>query len=422
MDRLLLAVRISALAIAGFAISCTLPPPSPSAEPGPHVFDRARIEKGAQLAAIGNCVSCHTANGGKPYAGGYALKTPFGTVYGSNLTPDPETGIGRWSEADFTRALREGVSPEGHNYYPAFPYDYFTRLTDDDIGALFAFVMTREPVRNTPPANTMIVPRFAVAFWKKRYFDRTPFKPDPARGAQWNRGAYLAESLAHCSACHTPRNKLGAEERDKYMSGGDVDGWHAPALERNSPSPIAWNEEALSVYLRTGLADAHAIAAGPMEGVIFNLAHAPRGEVASLATYIASLEAGANDMPDRKSEATLLATGKPISHGGSARGAALYAGACGDCHDRGRDADGGALQLPLAIALTLPSPANLIHIVRDGIEPRAHEARPWMPEFAGALNDDEVAELVVYLRTLSGKPPWPDVPAAVRKVARGEPQ
>jgi mono/diheme cytochrome c family protein len=397
-------------------------PAPPSTEPGARAFDRVRIQKGAQLAAIGNCVSCHTAKGGKPFAGGYAMKTPFGTVHGSNITPDPETGIGRWSETDFTRALREGVSPEGHHYYPAFPYDYFTRLSDDDIGALYAFVMTREPVRNTPPANTMIVPRFAVAFWKQRYFDRAPFKPDPARGTRWNRGAYLAESLAHCSACHTPRNKLGAEERDKYMAGGDVDGWHAPALGEHSPSPIAWTEEALSVYLRTGLVDAHAIAAGPMEGVIFNLGRAPREEVASLAAYVASLEPAAKSALDRQSQAALLVTGKPVSRGGTDRGAALYAGACGDCHDRGRDADGGALQLPLTIALTLPSPANLIHIVREGIEPRAHEARPWMPEFAGALTDGELAELVVYLRTLSGKPPWPDVPAEVRKVARGDSQ
>ena len=421
MVQLSLAARIAALAAAALAVSCTMPAP-PSTEPGARAFDRARIQKGAQLAAIGNCVSCHTAEGGKPFAGGYAMKTPFGTVHGSNITPDPETGIGRWSEADFTRALREGVAPEGHHYYPAFPYDYFTRLADDDIGALYAFVMTREPVRNTPPANTMIVPRFAVAFWKERYFDRAPFKADPARGAQWNRGAYLAQALAHCSACHTPRNKLGAEERDKYMEGGEVDGWHAPALNEHSPSPVRWTEEALSAYLRTGLVDAHAIAAGPMEGVVDNLARAPREDVASLAAYIASLETGAQGAPEGSSQAALLAARKPVSQGGTVHGATLYAGACGDCHDRGRGADGGALQLPLAIGLTLPTPANLIHIIRDGIEPRAHEARPHMPEFAGALTDGEMAELVVYLRTLSGKPPWPDVPAEVRKIARGEPQ
>jgi mono/diheme cytochrome c family protein len=421
MTRFATALRFSALALASLTVACTVAAPSPSPGPGPRSFDRARIEKGAQLAAIGNCVSCHTARGGATYAGGYPLKTPFGTVHGSNITPDAETGIGRWSEADFKRALREGLSPEGHHYYPAFPYDYFTRLSDEDIGALYAFLMTREPVRHVPPANSMLVPRFAVAVWKQKYFDRTPFKPDPTRGAQWNRGAYLAESLAHCSACHTPRNKLGGEERDKYMSGGDVDGWHAPALNEHSASPVAWNEQSLAGYLRSGLVDAHAIAAGPMEGVVDNLARAPGEDIAALAAYIASLEAGAGGARGRQSEAALLAAGKPVPRG-AGHGARLYAGACGDCHDRGREAEGGALQMTLAIALSLPTPANLIHIVRDGIEPRPHEARPWMPEFANALTDDEVTELVVYLRTLSGKAPWSDVPAEVRKVSRGESQ
>ncbi|MGZ5103246.1 MAG: c-type cytochrome [Usitatibacter sp.] len=401
-------LRLSILAVAALAAACgTTQPSQPSSERAARSFDRAQVERGAALAAIGNCVTCHTAAGGKAYAGGYPLKTPFGTVHGSNITPDPETGIGRWSEADFTRALREGLSPEGHHYYPAFPYDYFTRLGDDDIAALFAFVMTREPVRNVPPANAMLVPRFAVAIWKQKYFDRTPFKSDPARDAQWNRGAYLAEALAHCSACHTRRDKLGGEERKRYMSGGEVDGWHAPALNEDSPSPVPWNEQALSIYLRTGLVDDHAIAAGPMQGVVANLSRGRPEDVRALAAYTASLEARAGSRPPRRSLAQ-----------GASHGATLYAGACGDCHERGRDAEGGALQLPLAIALSLPTPSNLIHIVRDGILPGPHEARPWMPEFRHALTDDELAELLAYLRTMSGKEPWQDVRGEVRRVAR----
>jgi mono/diheme cytochrome c family protein len=414
--------RISILAVASLAAACTLPAPSTSTEPPQRSFDRARVERGAALAAVGNCVTCHTAAGGKAFAGGYPLRTPFGTVHGSNITPDPNTGIGRWSEADFARAMREGVSPEGHHYYPAFPYDYFTRLGDDDIAALYAFVMTREPVRNTLPANAMLVPRFAVSIWKRMYFDRAPFKPDPARGPQWNRGAYLAESLAHCSACHTPRNKLGAEERDRYLSGGDVDGWHAPALNESSPSPVPWNEEALAAYLRTGLVDAHAIAAGPMEEVVMNLAHAPRDDLRALAAYIASYEARGKGEIGRQSPEALAASMESAARAAPGRGATLYAGSCGDCHDRGRAAEGGALQLPLAIALSLPTPTNLIHIVRDGIVPGPHDARLWMPEFASALTDDELAQLVVYLRAMSGKSPWPDVPAEVRRVARAQAQ
>jgi mono/diheme cytochrome c family protein len=420
MAYLSLTARIAILLAALVAASCgSAPPASPPDRAGP-TFDRARIEKGAGLAAIGNCVTCHTAQGGKAFAGGYPLKTQFGTVFGSNITPDSDTGIGRWALADFKRALREGLSPEGHHYYPAFPYDYFTRLSDDDIEALYAFVMTREPVRNVPPANAMLVPRFAVAVWKEKYFDRTPFKPNPARPPQWNRGAYLAEALAHCSACHTPRDRLGGEERQRYMSGGEAGGWHAPALNERSPSPVPWTEDALAIYLRTGLVDAHAIAAGPMEGVVTNLSHAPNEEVHALAAYIASLEARAKGELERQSREALAASVQP-PRGGAGRGAVLYSGACGDCHDRGREAEGGALQLPLAIALSLPTPTNLIHIVRDGIVPEAHQSRPWMPEFSGALTDDELVELVTYLRTLSGKPPWQDVPAEVRKIARGTP-
>src|SRR5207244_2881991 len=129
----------------------------------------------------------------------------------------------------------------------------------------------REPVRNTPPANRMLVPRFAVAFWKARYFKRAAFEPNATRSAQWNRGAYLTEALAHCSACHTPRNALGAEKREHYMTGGEAGGWHAPALNASSPSPVPWNEESLALYLRTGLVDSHAITAGPMAPVVHNL-------------------------------------------------------------------------------------------------------------------------------------------------------
>jgi mono/diheme cytochrome c family protein len=415
MPNFRLAALVSIAVAAGLAVSCSAPPAAQSADPAPRGFDRALVAKGAQLASIGNCRACHTAPDAKPYAGGYPLKTAFGTVYGSNITPDPDTGIGRWSEADFTRAMREGVAPEGHHYYPAFPYDYFTRLQDDDIHALFAFVMTREPVRNTPPANRMLVPRFAVAFWKQKYFDRSPFRPDPARDARWNRGAYLAEALAHCSACHTPRNKLGAERRDEYMSGGDAGGWHAPALNEHSPSPVPWNADSLTGYLSTGLVDDHAIAAGPMRSVVSALAHVPRDEVRAIAVYTASLDAR-SAKPVTPARATLAAhpPGSAL-----ANGAALYAGACADCHDRGREAEGGALRLPLAIALTIPTPANLIHITRDGIVPGREERHPWMPEFASALTEEQLTDLVVYLRALGGRPPWQDVRAEVRKISRG---
>jgi len=351
-------------------------------------------------------MTCHTAADGKPYAGGYPVRTPFGIVYGTNITHDPDTGLGRWSEDAFRRALREGVDREGRHLYPAFPYDHFTRLRDEDIAALYAFVMTREPVRASVPANSVLVPRFAVAVWNARYLHRGALQADASRGAGWNRGHYLAESLAHCSECHTPRDKLGGEKRGEYLSGGEAGGWEAPALNEHSPSPVPWTVEAMDHYLRTGLVDQHAISAGPMRGVVGNLAQARADDVHALAEYVESMERKGPDMEDRGTAAA------------TARGAQLYAGACGDCHDRGRDAEGGALFLKEAIAVALPTPRNLIHIVEGGITPREDRAQPWMPAFHGSFTDEELADLLAYTRTLAGKTAWKDVLGEVRAASR----
>jgi mono/diheme cytochrome c family protein len=389
--------------------------------PSPASFDRTLVARGEKLAALGNCASCHTAEGGKTYAGGFPLKTPFGTVYGTNITPDPETGIGRWSEPAFARALREGIDREGRHLYPAFPYDHFTLTSDEDVRALYAFVMTREPVRQENRANTVIVPRPFVAIWKARYFEPRRYRPDPSRDARWNRGAYLAEGLSHCGGCHTPRDRLGGEKKGRDYDGGEVDAWHAPALDEHSPSPVPWSAPALAEYLRTGWADAHALAAGPMAGVVRNLVHAEEADVIAISHYIASLDhrpAGVRESQARKVLAIPPRGERPPTMPDAARGAAIYAGACGDCHDRGRAAEGGALPLPLAIAPSLPTPSNLLHIVRGGILPKEHERDPWMPAFDGSLTDAQLADLTTYLRTLTGHPPWNDVAGEVRKATK----
>jgi nicotinate dehydrogenase subunit B len=396
-------IRYLALLSLACVASCSAPPVTQGNAPSPRAFSTSDIARGANLAALGNCVTCHTAPGGKPFAGGYALKTPFGTVHGTNITPDEATGIGHWNEADFRRALKEGLSPEGHHYYPAFPYAYFTHLTDDDVHALYAFVMTREAVHAQTPANSVIVPRFAVGIWNGRYFHPGPARSDPSRDAAWNRGVYLADSLAHCSECHTPRDKLQGEKAGEYLSGGDVDGWHAPALNQHSPSPVPWNIESLETYLASGLVDRHAIAAGPMRGVVDNLGRASRDDVHALAVYIASMERSA-PAHSRAPEAV-----DPSAQ----RGQQVYAGACKDCHGRGRAADGGALPLEEAIALAIPTPSNLIHIVREGIVPRADRSQPVMPAFKGALTDEQLVDLLAYLRTIDGVE-WKDLREQVR--------
>jgi mono/diheme cytochrome c family protein len=410
-----------ACVVAGLLASCAgRPVIEPAAAPPPSSFDAGLVGRGAELAAIGNCASCHTSSDGPPYAGGFPVHTPFGTVYGTNLTPDVETGIGHWSLDAFTRAMREGLDREGRHLYPAFPYPHFTRVRDEDIEALYAFLMTRAPVAARPPANTVIVPRPLLGVWKALYFVPGRFHDDPNRDARWNRGAYLAEGLAHCGACHTPRNQLGAELVQRGYAGARVSDWQAPALDATSTSPVPWTEDALARYLDQGIVRDHALAAGPMAGVVRNLAHAAPDDVRDVARYISSLDDRPEVERDRRASRALASLPRARARGSDdpawQRGEQLYNGACAACHDRGRAVDGGALPLPLAIAITLPQPSNLIHIVRAGILPQEHEQRRWMPAFGPALTDSEVVDLAVYLRSMTGRPAWSNLAEAVRNV------
>jgi mono/diheme cytochrome c family protein len=409
MRRLSLGVLLFAVLLSGCSAREALAPPGTADRLPP---DPSRVAQGARLAALGNCMGCHTAPGGKPYAGGRALETPFGTIHGTNITPDPDTGIGLWSQAAFSRAMREGIDRRGRHLYPAFPYEYFTHLSDDDIASLYAFLMSREPVRQRTPANTIPVPRFAVAVWNKRYLRPGPIEPDRTQSAEWNRGAYLVRSLAHCGACHTPRDRLGGERKGADFGGGEAEGWHAPALNDQSPSPVPWTRDDLHTYLRTGIADSHALTAGPMAEVVRDLRRAPSEDVRAIAAYIVSLDRRSED--ERRKAAGEAAQNLSREGADNERGKALYAGACGECHDRGRRAEGGALQLPLATGLTIPTSRNLVHIIRQGIAPLDGERGPWMPAFEGALSRDELGELLGYLRSLTGKPPWKDIHEAER--------
>ena len=387
-----------------------IPPVDPSSRA---IYDDKIVARGAALSAVGNCADCHTSENGKPFAGGRPFNTAFGVIYGTNITPDAETGIGRWSEAAFSRALREGIDRRGQHLYPVFPYDHFTKLDDADVAALYAFIMTRDPVQARPPANRVNFPynvREFIAVWKNLYFAPGRFVPDPGKSAQWNRGAYLVEGPGHCSACHSPRNGLGAEVTERHFAGGSAGSWHAPALDRSSPSPVPWTATALEVYLRTGLADRHAIAAGPMAPVVRNLRQASGDDVQAMAIYVASWLAAADASPAAAQSSSMV----------EARGgAAIYADACGECHDKGRTtSSGGALELPFAIALSLPTPANLAHITLEGIPPRDGDASRIMPPFAGALTDAQVVALLQYLRTeVARKPAWPRLDEEVRAIA-----
>ena len=411
-----------------------LPPASTSA----HAFDPGIVAKGAQLAAIGECGVCHTRAGGRPYAGGFPVQTPFGVVYGTNITPDRETGIGAWSEEAFRRAMREGVARDGTHLYPAFPYDHFTRLTDGDISALYAFLMTREPAAQANRQPQLDFPlnfRIFAAGWQLLFLSKGPYRSDPAQSAAWNRGAYLVEGVGHCGGCHTPRNAFGAERKHEAYGGGASEGWSAPALNASSPAPVPWTVDQLTAYLKAGFADQHGFAAGPMQPVVANLGKAADADVRAIATYVASF-IGPRNAADRQRQtdaALAFARQRAVNIGDLARtttgvasagdrsaGGVLFAGACASCH---RSGGGLPASRPIALALSTTvntsDPANLLRIVVDGIHPPAGERGPIMPGFSGALTDPQIVALADYVRAhYSRGQAWPNIAAALADIRR----
>lgn len=438
-------IAVSFGAFYAWAWKGEIPPASPSASS----FDPGIVAKGAQLAALGGCAVCHTQAGGRPFAGGLPVETPFGTVYGTNITPDPTTGIGNWSEAAFRRALREGVDRKGEHLYPAFPYDHFTRTTDGDISALYAFLMTREPVQQQNRAPDLAWPlnnRLFAAAWKLLFLHRGPERPDTSQSPQWNRGAYLVASLGHCGACHTPRNALGAEKRGDRFAGGASEGWHAPALNAASPAPVPWSAAQLYYYLRTGFADQHGRVAGPMQPVVQSLGTVSDADLHAIATYFASLaapqtaaqreqrtKAALDFAHERAVKVSALSPGAsttgtlansetaPASRANAgSNGATIFAGACASCHH-----SGGQLPISRPVALGLstpvnaPDPTDLIRLILDGIHPPPGARGPIMPGFSGAFTDPQIAALVTYVRSqYSRRPAWTDVAGTLTKLRK----
>jgi len=385
-------------------------------------FEPGLVERGARVAALGTCAACHTVDPSRPFAGGFGLETPFGTVYSTNITPDRRTGIGAWSEEAFTRAMRKGVSRDGHLLYPAFPYNHYVRLSQDDVRALYAYFMTRPPLDAPAHANAMRFPfnfRPLVGFWNLLYLDGAPFESDPKQSAEWNRGAYVADALAHCSACHTPRTRLGGPDGKRFFDGGEAEDWYVPALNAKSPSPLPWSREHLAAYLRTGIAPGHAAAGGPMQGVVENLRHADPADIDALATYIHSYlaQAPARDTPARRPGSLPAPKADDPDLARMQLGHQVYANACARCHDAGRaESSGTALQLQQAVALYDPDPRSLVHLVRDGIAPPDGEPARWMPGFGAILSDEQTIALAAYLRRYgAGQADWPDLADAVRK-------
>ena len=396
---------------------------APIVRPDASVYSAATIARGQQLAALGDCAVCHTSAYGILNAGGKPLPTPFGTIYSTNITPDVETGIGAWSYPAFERAMREGIHRDGRHLYPAFPYPHFARTTDADMQALYAYLMAQSPVRTETPANTLAFPfnlRPLMAGWNALFHKPNIFQPDPAKSEIWNRGAYLVEGLGHCSACHSPRNALGAERANAYLAGGFAEGWEAPALTSLSQAPIPWSEGELYAYLRTGKSRLHGVAAGPMAPVVKELATLPDSDIRAMAVYLASFNETSMDHAVQQALAARLesSTGTRAS-AASSTGARLYQGACAVCHEvGGAPLFGSRPSLALNSNLHSAVPDNLIQLILHGIAKPAATDLGYMPAFKDSLTDGQVAELAAYLRRqfAPDKPAWTGIQAAVGRI------
>jgi mono/diheme cytochrome c family protein len=363
----------------------------------------AEAQRGEYLARIGDCVACHTVRGGEPFAGGLEMHTPFGTLHTPNITPDRETGIGRWTEEDFWRALHLGRAPDGSAYYPAFPYPNYTRVTRADADAIFAYLKSIKPVRKRNIPHKMGFPfnqRALLNGWRALYFEPEVYEPAPNQTTEWNRGAYLVQGLGHCDACHTGRNILGATKQGAAFAGGvmPVQEWYAPSLTSSRESGLGqWEIEDIVAFLHTGVSKRGAVY-GPMSEVVFNsLQYMTEADVRAMAVYLKSLiPKGAGDAPvqvrpTEQQSKELYETG-----------ARVYEKWCAECH-LGNGAGIPPAYPPLANnqSISMDFAANPIRLVMFGGFPPATKGNPrpfGMPPFAQVLSDDEIAAVVTYIR------------------------
>ena len=377
-----------------------------------------QVARGYYLARAGDCEFCHTKAGGQPFAGGRSVPTPFGKIYSVNITPDQQTGIGQWTEDDFYRAMHSGIRKDGSHLYPAFPYPWFTKVSRADVDAIYAYLATVKPVRQEATPNQLpwyLRWRGALAGWNLLYFHEGTYEPDPHQSEAWNRGAYLAQGLAHCSACHTPINFLGGSKHDDAYQGGTAGmHWIAPGLGDNLRAGVGgWSSEDIVEYLATGSNDKSA-SAGPMTDVVMNSTqYLDKGDLAAIATFLKIRPQSTQQSPPHPGtpDATALA-----------RGQALYTDNCTACHLA--DGRGMAKVFPPlrgSSAIQADKAGTVIHVVLAGARMAAPTAKPTglaMPGFGWKLDDREVADVVNYIRNgWSNSAPLVDADAvaAVRK-------
>ncbi|TPI10436.1 c-type cytochrome [Mesorhizobium sp. B4-1-3] len=376
------------------------------------IGDFARQERGRYLVAAGDCAACHTADDGKPFAGDRPIETPFGTIYSANITPDPETGIGAWTEEQFYRAMHEGLAADGRRLYPAFPYPWFTKVTRQDVDDIRAYLRTVAPVRAKPRDNEFIWPlnhRFAMAAWNGLFFTPGEFQPGKDKSAEWNRGAYLVEGLGHCGACHTPKNVFGSSKTSDAFQGAEVQNWFAPNLTGDKRTGLgSWSEEDIVALLKTGH-NARTTAYGPMGAVVKDsTSKLTDQDLQAIATFLKSLPAFTpNSAGD--ADQKMLSAGK-----------AIYGDDCAACHQLG--GEGVERVFPSLrgdAVVQSEEPLSMLRLILNGGHAAATPKNPndkTMPSFGWKLSDEQVAALATYVRNAWGNRAAPVTAETVRKL------
>jgi mono/diheme cytochrome c family protein len=389
---------------------------------------QALVERGRMVATGADCMACHTVpHKGKPFAGGYPIVSPLGTIYSTNITPSKTDGIGNYSEEDFSRAVRKGVRRDGGHLYPAMPYDAYAEMTDEDVHALYAYFMHGvEPVDDKPVDHTALPfpfnMRFSMAFWNLLYATKEPFKPDSSRSEMLNRGAYIAGALGHCASCHTPRGPLMGEDSTGYLAGGPVGPWYAPNITSDPVSGIGgWSNDELVQYFRTGHTDGKNQAAGGMaEAVQNSLQYLPETDLMALASYLKSVPA-IRDPADKQpahtfgtqkgDEASIRGAFAFNSHDSLKTGAELYSGYCASCHQPtgAGSEDQSYPSLFRNTATGSTQTANLVSTILYGVERETGGHEVLMPGFGkqsyvNALDDQQVVDISNYVLANFGNP------------------
>jgi mono/diheme cytochrome c family protein len=399
------AILGAVLLCAAFNCCARAEPPSPEI-----------VARGKALVDAADCASCHTADPSKPFVGGKRIDTPFGGIFSPNLTPDRDTGLGAWTDDEFYRALHEGVTRNGARYYPAFPYPNFTKITRDDVMAIRAYLATLPPVRNTAPPPQLRFPlnyRVVMRGWNWLFFRPGTFEKNPQKGDEWNRGAYLVEGAAHCGGCHTPKNMFGADKRGQAFGGGPVQGWFAPRLDNATRSGLkSWSVDDIAEYLQSGRNGRSHAGKLMAEVVVNSTSKMSDADVRAIAVYLKDLPAGAPEP----------AVTPPPPPPQMADGARIYKGACIACHEAdGRGAPRIYPPLPGNANLQSADPSSSLRIVLDGAQtvttPRAPNTGS-MPSYAGKLSDQEIADVVTYIRNAWGNAAPAVTPEQVAKARR----